>query len=334
MSAPRLPRAALIVGLTVLAALLACASMLVGQVWISPAHLFAAHRLAGEGDPLLAILVELRLPRTLLALAVGAALGLCGATLQGYTRNPLADPALLGVSSMAAFGAVLTIYFNLVQPWATPAFAMAGAGLGVVLLVLLADAAGGAVSFLLAGAVLNIIASAGVALALSLAPNPWASADITNWLLGSLADRSLPDVRTALPFIAAGSALVLTSGRALDALTLGETGARALGVSLRRAQVVIAVGVGLACGASVAVSGMIGFVGLITPHLLRPLVGERPGALLVPSALAGAALLLAADILVRLAPGGGGEVRLGVAMAVLGGPFFLALLISMRRRLA
>ena len=324
------PRQALVIaGLAVAAALMGCASLLAGRVWIDPAHLLA-HR----DDLLLTILVQLRLPRTILALAVGAALGLSGAALQGYTRNPLADPALLGVSSMAALGAVLTIFLNLVQPWWLPLFAMTGAGAGVVLLVLLADAAGGAVSFLLAGAVLNIIASAGVALALSLAPNPWASADITGWLLGSLQDRSLADVRTALPFIVAGCALVLTSGRTLDALTLGETGARALGVSLRTAQVVLAAGVGLACGASVAVTGMIGFVGLVTPHLVRPLVGQRPGALLVPSALAGAALLTAADILVRLAPGSGGEVKLGVAMAVLGGPFFLVLLISMRRRLA
>jgi iron complex transport system permease protein len=319
----------LIMGLCVVVAALACASLLVGRVWVAPARL-----LAGPTDPLGAIFLQLRLPRTLLGLAVGAALGLSGATLQGYTRNPLADPALLGVSSLAALGAVLTIYLSLSSPWSLPVFAMAGAGLGVILLAVLAGAAGGAVSFLLAGAVLNILASAGVALALSLAPNPWASADITNWLLGSLEDRSLADVRLALPFIGAGSVLLLTCGRALDALTLGEAGARALGVSLRTTQLVIATGVGLACGASVAVSGMIGFVGLVTPHLLRPFVGERPGALLVPSTLGGAALLVAADILVRLAPGGGGEVRLGVAMAVLGGPFFLALLIRMKRRLA
>ena len=315
--------------LLVLICALALGSMMAGRVWAPLGRI-----LAGPDDPLAAILVQLRLPRTLLGLAVGATLGLSGATLQGYTRNPLADPALLGVSSLASLGAVLTIYFNLTAAWLLPLFAMAGAGFGVVALVLLADAAGGSVSFLLAGAVLNIVASAGVALALSLAPNPWASADITNWLLGSLSDRSLVDVRTACPFMLVGCGLLLTVGRGLDALSLGETGARVLGVSLRQVQLVIALGVGLACGASVAVSGMIGFVGLITPHLLRPLVGERPGALLVPSALAGAALLSAADILVRLAPGAGGEVRLGVAMAVLGGPFFLALLISMRRRLA
>jgi iron complex transport system permease protein len=203
----------------------------------------------------------------------------------------------------------------------------------VVILLALAGSAGGATTFLLAGVVLNVIAEAGLSLALMLSPNPWAASEIITWLLGSLADRSMVEVQTAVPFIVLGCAILLTVGRALDALTLGETGARSVGVSLRRTQVLIAVGVGLACGASVAVTGVIGFVGLITPHLMRPFVGARPGALLIPSALAGAALLLAADILVRLAPGAA-EVRLGVAMAALGGPFFLWLLISMRRRLA
>jgi iron complex transport system permease protein len=151
--------------------------------------------------------------------------------------------------------------------------------------------------------------------------------------MGSLADRSVLDVRLAVPFMAVGAAVLLATGPALDALTLGETGARALGVSLGRTQAMIAVGVGLACGAAVAVTGVIGFVGLITPHLVRRLVGSQPSRLLVPSALAGAALLLAADILVRLTPGAN-EVHVGVAMAALGAPFFLALLISMRRSLA
>lgn len=321
--------AAVVGGLVALVLAVALVSLMTGPVWIPPQRFLTLGH-----DPLSVILVQLRLPRTLLGLAVGAALGLSGAALQGYTRNPLADPALLGVSSMAAFGAVLTIFFNLLAPAWLPVFAMGGAVAGVIGLLLIADTTGGAVSFLLAGAVLNIVASAGVALALSLAPNPWASADITEWLLGSLANRSLGDVALAGPFIAVGGMLVLACGRALDAMTLGETGARALGVSLGRTQALLAAGVGLACGASVAVAGMIGFVGLVTPHLLRPLVGERPGALLVPSALAGAALLTAADTLVRAWPASGGEVRLGVAMAVIGGPIFLALLFSLRRRLA
>jgi iron complex transport system permease protein len=286
-------------------------------------------------DPRWLIITQLRLPRTILALAVGAVLGLAGATLQGYTRNPLADPGVLGVSAMGALGAVLTIFFSLAMasPWVLPLFAMAGAALGVILLVLVAAPAGEAVSFLLAGVILNTIASAGVALALNLAPDPWASSEITTWLMGSLADRSVLDVRLAVPFMAVGAAVLLATGPALDALTLGETGARALGVSLGRTQAMIAVGVGLACGAAVAVTGVIGFVGLITPHLVRRLVGSQPSRLLVPSALAGAALLLAADILVRLTPGAN-EVHVGVAMAALGAPFFLALLISMRRSLA
>jgi iron complex transport system permease protein len=281
------------------------------------------------------IITEIRIPRTLLGVLVGAALGLSGASLQGYTRNPLADPGVLGVSAMAALGAVLTLYLGLAvgSPWILTAFAMGGAAVGVTLLILIAGPAGDAVGFLLAGVILSSIASAGVALALSLAPNPWASSEITTWLMGSLADRSIIDVRTAAPFIIIGGALLLTTGPAVDALTLGETGASALGVSLRNVQITIAVGVGLACGAAVAVTGVIGFVGLIVPHAVRRFVGERPSRLLAPSALAGADLLLAADILVRATPHAD-EVHVSVAMAAVGAPFFLALLISMRRKLA
>ena len=133
--------------------------------------------------------------------------------------------------------------------------------------------------------------------------------------------------------MAAGAALLLTTGRALDALSLGEPAARSLGVNLARVQWVIVAGLGLAVGASVAVTGVVGFVGLIVPHLIRPLIGERPSALLIPSALGGAALVLAADSLVRLTPGAG-EVRLGVAMALIGAPFFFVLMVRLRRTLA
>ncbi len=326
---PRRVGLALDLGLLLLLVALSALSVIAGRVWTPLGHL------GGAGDPRWLIITELRIPRTLLGLLVGAALGLSGATLQGYTRNPLADPGVLGVSSMAALGAVLTLYLNLAvgSPWILTVFAMGGAAVGVVLLVLVAEPAGEAVSFLLSGVILNTIATAGVALALSLSPNPWASSEITSWLMGSLADRSIIDVRTAAPFILVGGAILLATGRALDALTLGETGARALGVSLRRTQLMIAVGVGLACGAAVAVTGVIGFVGLIVPHLIRWLVGGRPSRLLIPSALAGADLLLAADILVRATPNAN-EVHVGVAMAALGAPFFLVLLISLRRRLA
>ena len=168
---------------------------------------------------------------------------------------------------------------------------------------------------------------------MNLAPTPWAVNEIINWLMGALADRSVDEVRFAVPFIAVGCGILFTLSRALDALTLGESTARSLGIRIDRTRILLAIGIGLATGASVAVTGVIGFVGLVTPHLLRPLVGARPGALLIPSALAGAVLVLAADIIVRLTPSPA-ELKLGVAMSILGGPFFLLLLIHMRRRAA
>jgi iron complex transport system permease protein len=317
-------------GLIVLLVLLSGISLIAGKVWV-PWSVW----IQPDIDPRWAIVFELRLPRTLLALVVGAALGLSGAVLQGYTRNPLADPGVLGVSAMAALGAVLTLYYGVtaVVPWALPVAAISGALIGVALLMLLSGAGSSLVTFILAGAILNILSSAGVSLALSLAPNPWAVSEIVDWLMGSLADRSFEDLRIAAPLIAVGCGLLLTTGRALDALTLGETGARSLGISMSATRWTLSFGVALAAGASVAVTGVIGFVGLVTPHLLRPLVGARPGALLIPSILGGGVVVLAADILVRLTPAAA-EVKLGVAMAALGAPFFLALLIRLRRVVA
>lgn len=325
-----LRRIALYVGLLVLLAVLAGLSLIAGRVWVP----LSAWNVASS-DPRWAIIADLRVPRTILGMLIGAALGLSGAALQGYTRNPLADPGVLGVSAMAALGAVLTLYYGatLASIWVLPGAAMLGALIGVALLLLLSGSRSSLVTFVLAGAILNIVASAGISLALSLAPSPWAVGEIVDWLMGSLQDRSVDEVRLAAPFILAGAALLLTTGRALDALTLGEAGARSLGISLRRTRWTLALGVGLATGAAVAVSGVIGFVGLVVPHVLRPLVGARPGALLAPSALGGAVLVLAADILVRVTPAAG-EVKLGVAMAALGGPFFLALLLTLRRRIA
>ncbi len=321
-------RAVLLTGLSITIVVLAALSLSAGRVWIPLSAWFN-----DADDPQWIILFDLRLPRTILGVAVGMALGISGAALQGYARNPLADPGVLGVSSMAALGAVMTLYLGtaMTLPWVLPVAAMVGAIIGIALLLLLSGGASSILSFILAGMILNTLSSAGVALALNLSPSPWAVSEIINWLMGSLADRSVDDVRLALPFIAAGCAVLLTTGRALDALTLGDAGARSLGINLQRTRLLLAVGVGLAAGASVAVTGVIGFVGLITPHIMRPLVGARPGALLVPSALAGAAIVLAADILVRITPAGT-ELKLGVAMAALGAPFFLMLLISLRRK--
>lgn len=323
---------AVISGLILAVAILAALSLTAGRVWV-PLEAW------GGEDPRWIIILELRIPRTLLAIVVGAALGMSGAALQGYTRNPLADPGVLGVSSMAALGAVVSLYVGFYLPalagiaWLMPLCAMAGGLIGVGVLIGLTGQASGTVTFVLAGVVLNIVAGAGVSLALNLAPNPWAVNEIVNWLMGSLTDRSQAELQMATPFVAAGLVLLVLTGRALDALTLGETGARSLGISLARTRLLLALGVGLAAGASVAVTGVIGFVGLVTPHLLRPFLGPRPAGLLLPSALGGAVIVLAGDVLVRLIPSAA-EVRLGVAMAALGGPFFLALLLIQRRKLA
>ena len=298
-------------------------SLMAGKVWIWPMS-WAADNADGW------IFLELRLPRALLGLCVGAVLGLSGAVLQGYLRNPLADPTVLGVSASAALGGVLAIFLGInLVPFGLFGCAMIGAGASILLLLAIGRG-GGPIGFILGGMVLSTLAGALTAFVISIAPNPVAASEIINWLMGALTDRLMEDVLTALPFMAIGALLLLTTGRALDALTLGENGAKSLGVDLFRLQWLIVLGVGLSVGASVAVSGVVGFVGLIVPHLIRSLYGEQPSRILVPSALGGAILTLTADSLVRLIPGPG-EMRLGIAMAVLGAPFFLLLLLRYRK---
>jgi iron complex transport system permease protein len=304
-------------------AILFLASLATGKIWVPFDAWFSA-------DPRWWIVAELRLPRAILGLAIGAALGLTGAVLQGYLRNPLADPAVVGVSSSAALGAVAAIVlFSATAPLVIFVAAMLAACGSMLLLAGLAWRAD-STAFILAGTVLASLSGALTAFLISIAPNPFATAEIIDWIMGSLTDRSFAEVQLATPFIAIGCVLLLFTGRALDALSLGEDAARSLGVRLGGVQLLIVLGTGLAVGASVAVTGVVGFVGLIVPHLLRPLTGARPSALLLPSALGGAALLLAADSLVRLSPGAS-ELRLGVAMALLGTPFFFVLLLKMRR---
>jgi len=314
--------------LTLLAALGAAMalSLLAGKVWLP----FSAWT---PDDPRWLIIAELRLPRTVLAAVVGAGLGLSGAAMQGYLRNPLADPGLFGVSSAAALGAVISLFFGYAAPgWLLPAFALAGAGIAMALLALLVGRSGSLIVFTLGGVILSSIAGSMTALAISLAPTPFATSQIVTWLMGALTDRSWRDVQIALPLIGLGAALLALTGRSLDALTLGEPAARSMGVDPRRLQLLIVLGVGLCVGASVAAAGIIGFVGLMVPHLVRPFAGHRPSAVLLPAAIGGALLLVIADSLVRAAPTVS-ELRLGIAMSMLGGPFFLALLLRMRRQL-
>ena len=297
-------------------------SLLVGKIWISPA-------LAWNDPRAFWIITELRLPRAVLGLMLGATLGLSGAILQGYLRNPLADPSLVGISSCAALGAVAAIGAGLSA--ALPLFVagLIGAGGATMLLLALTRINPSPVSFILGGMVLSALAGSLVALIISLAPNPFAVAEIMSWLMGSLTDRGWSDVGMAVPLMIVGCGLLALSARGLDALSLGEDVAQTLGVSLPRLQWLLISGLGLGVGAGVAVTGVVGFVGLIVPHIMRGLYGARPGAILWPSALGGAALVLAADMAVRLTPNAG-EVRLGVAMALIGAPFFLWLLVRRR----
>lgn len=312
--------------LAALAFAAAILSLGVGAVPLSPARVLAV--LAGGGDETARIIVlQLRVPRAILGLAVGAMLGLSGAALQGYLRNPLAEPSVLGASNGAALGAVAALYFGIaaVHPAALPLLAVAGALLALLLLVMLAGRDASALSLILAGIAVGTVAGAGIALALNLSPNPFAAMEITIWLMGSLEDRSLQHVALALPCIAAGLMLLGWDARGLDALTLGEDAARSMGVDLKRLRMRLLVGTALGVGGAVAVSGAIGFVGLIVPHLVRPLTDRSPSAVLWPSAIGGAALLTLADVAVRLLPTTS-ELRLGVVTALLGVPVFLWLL--------
>jgi iron complex transport system permease protein len=306
---------------------LALVSVLVGKMTLTW-DMWASH------DPITRIVfVELRVPRALLAIIIGAALGMSGAAMQSYLRNPLADPGTLGVSAMAALGAVLSIFFGIagLHPWALPLCGVAGGILAMAALLLLAGRSASVLTLVLSGVILSSLAVAGISLALSLSPSPWAGSEIIRWMLGALTDRSLDDLTLATPMILVGATLVLLRREALDALTLGEVGAQSLGINVKRIQWMLCLGMGLMVGASVAVTGIIGFVGLVMPHLLRPLLGAKPSALLIPSAVGGAALVLAGDIVVRLLPGGS-ELQLGVVMSLVGAPFFFALLYSLRRR--
>jgi iron complex transport system permease protein len=273
------------------------------------------------------ILWQVRLPRELLAVAVGATHGIAGAAMQGLLRNPLAGPDLVGVTSCAALGAVLALYFGLagLSWFALPAGGMLGAAIAVLLVFALAGRQAGGLTLILAGMAVNAIVAALMALALNLSPNPFAMGEIVYWLLGSLANRSNNDVLVALPFMIAGWLVLLSCGRFLDALSLGEETAQSLGFRLAGLRRRAVIGVALCVGAAVSVSGNIGFVGLVVPHVLRPWVGYEPRRLLWSSALGGAILLLASDIAVQwLSPSN--ELKLGVITALIGGPFFLHLI--------
>ncbi|MBL4865854.1 MAG: iron ABC transporter permease [Pseudomonadales bacterium] len=277
------------------------------------------------------IFFEIRLPRALLAGMVGFTLGLSGAALQGLLKNPLAGPGLIGVSSCAALGAIIMIYYGLATVhWVfLPAGGMIGAMLSVVFIFFLAGRNSSMTSLILAGIAINAAASSATALALNFADSPYAMSEMVFWLLGSVSNRSLTDLGISLPFMVVGAALILMSSRFLDALSLGEDTAQSMGFSLGKYRTLLIVGVALSVGAAVSVSGNIGFVGLVVPHMLRPFVGHEPGRLLLVSGLAGGVLLVMADIFVQTLSSTQ-DLKLGVVTALVGGPFFLLLVYRSR----
>jgi iron complex transport system permease protein len=326
-------RSSVTAALFVLVIALSLASLGIGPVRLSPWAVVNA--LFGGGTDVAQVIVrEIRLPRAILGVAIGAMLGLSGAALQGLLRNPLAAPSLFGAPQSAAFGAVLIIAFGLadVRSYALPLAAVAGAFLSVFMLLAIAGRNAGLLILILAGLALSSLAGAATALVMNLSSNPFLVIEITFWLLGSLDDRSFRHVTLALPFIVAGAIILFSQRNAFRVLSLGEETAQSLGIDVARLRLWVISGVALGVGGAVAVSGTIGFIGLVAPHLMRPLIGQDPARLLLPSALTGSALLLAADIAVRIIPSTS-DIKVGVLTSIIGVPFFLYLIMRERRSL-
>ncbi|ABD85664.1 transport system permease protein [Rhodopseudomonas palustris BisB18] len=327
------PRGLVTLALLLIVGLLMLASLGIGPVRLSPLTVLGA-LFGGGGEIEQVIVQQIRLPRAILGLAIGGILGLSGAALQGLLRNPLASPSLFGAPQAAAFGAVLMIALGLadVRSYALPAAAILASFISVFALLAVAGRNAGMLLLILAGLAISSLAGAATVLVMNLASNPYVALEIAFWMLGSLEDRSFRHVMLALPFIIAAALILLSQRHAFRALSLGEETAQSLGVDVGRLRLLVIVGVALGVGAGVAVAGTIGFIGLVAPHLMRPLVGHDPARLMLPSALTGAALLLAADIAVRIIPSSS-DIKVGVLTSLIGVPFFLYLIVRERRSL-
>lgn len=317
----------LLTGASLLAIVAAC---MLGSTSMDISRILAA--LIGQGSVGdMMVVWEIRLPRALTAFVVGAALGISGAALQGLLRNPLAEPGVLGVTATSSLAATFTLYYGVAASWAyiLPVSAVFGALLATALLAAAAIRIQSVVTLILVGVGLSSFSAAAMSLLLNLAPNPFTLSDMINWLLGSVANRSFDDLKISAPFIALGILILFVTRRGLSALTLGEEAASGVGVDLRRQRLSVVLGAGIATGGSVALAGAIGFVGIVAPHLVRPLVNHDPARSLVPSALLAGLILVLADIGVRLLPTSS-ELKLGVVAALIGAPAFAW--IALRRR--
>jgi iron complex transport system permease protein len=307
----------------VLVCLIAAAAVLgvlLGETALSLTQLAEAFADPASGPA--EVLWQVRAPRVATALMVGAALGLSGAVMQGLLRNPLADPGVLGVSAAAALAAATAIVLGAAAvPGVVEVSALIGAGLAGALLILFSARVRSPEALILFGVAVSSFAGAATALIFNLSPSPIATAEVMSWLLGSVQNRSWIDVAWVTPAVLAAAALAAAAAPGLRMLSLGEETARTSGLPMERLRLLALLATALATGAAVAVAGVIGFVGLAAPHLVRSAVRGDPGRLLLPSALAGGLMLVAADLLARMTPTDQ-ELKLGVFTALVGAPLF------------
>jgi len=303
-------------------------SLFFGAADISPDRAFQA--LFGHGSDLdVTIVRDLRLPRALLGGVIGAGLGASGAALQGYTRNPLAAPGILGFSACAALGAVIALYFGFSA--IVPLAALTGTVLGAMLILTLAGPRKGASTLILAGVGVGALATALTGLIMNIAPNPWALSEIVYWLMGSLKNAELGGLLICAPLTVLGLLILMFIGPDLRNLSLGEETAISLGVSLLKTRALLIAGTALCVGSGVAIAGAIGFIGLFVPHIIRLIFGSDPAKLIPLSALGGAAFLVFADIVTKALSGPGAQLYLGILTSLIGVPFFLYLAVKEAR---
>lgn len=318
------------ISLGTLSSILIIISLFIGPASITPTDAVTA--LFNDHGAISVIVREIRLPRALAAWVAGACLGAAGAGLQGLLRNPLADPGVLGVSAAAALGAVLSIYFNFAALafWVTPFAAILFALGATTVLYALGAGRVSTARLILIGVGISSLCGALISLVMNLSPNPYALSDLINWLFGTVSNRSFRDITLTIPFAAVGFAAIYASGPGLSALTLGEETAATIGANLTRTTMLVIAGAAALVGASVAIAGAIGFIGIVAPHIVRAFSGHNPAHVLVPSALLGGAILTAADLMIRSLPFDQ-ELKLGVAAALIGAPGFVWVAMSSKR---
>lgn len=320
----------LFTGLIVASALAIFAACLLGSTPMPFDRVLAA--LFGQASAADSVVVwQIRLPRALAAFVVGGCLGASGAALQGLLRNPLAEPGVLGVTATSSLSATFALYYGFAaaSAYLVPIYAILGALAATAVLALAAMRIQSVVVLILLGVGLSSFSAAAMSLLLNMAPNPFSLFEMINWLLGSVANKSFEDIYIVLPFVLLGTGILFASRRGLSALTLGEEAAAGAGLNLRRQRLLVVLGAGIATGASVAIAGAIGFVGIVAPHLIRPLVNHDPARSLLPSALLAGLILVIADIGVRVLPTAS-ELKLGVVAALIGAPAFIWIAVQRR----